>query len=805
MTSAAAVSSPPADSPTPARRRGPGRVLRGAAWLLLGLVLLVAGTAALYWRGSRRALPQVDGEARLPGLRAAVTVRRDALGVPHLQASSLPDLMRAQGYVTAQDRMWQMDLLRRRAEGQLAEAFGAPALPADREMRTLGLADAARRSLPLVPPDLRALVEAYAGGVNAWLATHGDALPLEFRLLRYAPRSWEPVDTLAVGKLLAMDLAQGWEDEALRATTIDRLPADVQAMLFPKLFADDRILFGHDLPDAASPTRASDVAAGALAETAQGSNDWVLSGAHTASGRPLLANDPHLGLGVPSIWSAVHLTAPELDVAGVALPGTPGVILGRNRRIAWGCTNVHDDSADLYVEEFDRADPERYRTPGGWARVETRHESIRVREGSLASSWRTVDHVVRVTRHGPLVTIGARQYALQWTALADDAVELTAFARLQRAGSWDEFREAVRLFPGPSQNFVYADVDGHVGWYSAGRLPIRRAGDGSRPYPGASTDGEWLGFVPFEDLPHVFDPPSGRIVTANNRLVGTDYPYKVTRGGIGPWRAATLFERLESREGWTADDFAHLQGERLSIPHRDLARLLLEAAARHREDAAWQDVAREMAGWDGRLEPDSRPAALAALTFRAIGARVILPRLAGSPVARALSRRVAAIHKLLLERPASWVPPGDRDWDGVLLGAWRAAEAEIAERLGPDRTRWNWGALNVMSVQHPLARALSVLGPLLSPPAVPMGGSNTTPNVLGITPSGGFEGPSMRFIADLADLDDTRLVNFMGQSGHVASEHYADQFDAWRTVETPRLAFTPEAVAREARNTLILR
>jgi penicillin G amidase len=794
MTSAAAVDPPPLARPPRSGARRGRRLLGGTA---LGLLVLAAAAMGVYWRWSRRALPQTDGESRLPGLTAAVVVRRDALGVPHLQASSLPDLMRAQGYVTAQDRMWQMDLLRRRAEGQLAEAFGEPALLADREIRTLGLADAARRSLPRLPPEVRVLVDAYAEGVNAWLSTHADSLPLEFHLLRYAPRRWETVDSLAVGKLLAMDLAQGWEDEALAATTLDRLPADVRAMLFPKLFANDRILVGHDVPVPPSSITAVD-------ETSRGSNDWVLSGAHTASGRPLLANDPHLALGVPSIWSAVHLTSPEVDVAGVVLPGTPGVTIGRNRRIAWGATNVHDDSADLYVETFDPHDPGLYRTPDGWRRVETRHETIGVRAGPLASSVRTVDHVVRVTRHGPLVTIGARQYALRWTSLDDDAVELTAFLRLARAGNWDEFRAALREFPGPAQNFVYADVDGHVGWYAAGRLPIRRAGDGSRPYAGASPDGDWLGFVPFDELPHLFDPPSGRIVTANNRLVGTDYPYKVTRGGIGPWRAAALFEDLESREAWTTDDIARLQGEHLSLPHRDLARLLREAASRHRRDAEWDAVDGEMKGWDGRLEADSRAAALAALTFRAVGMRVILPRVGPSPLARGLARRVAAIHKLLLERPASWVPAGDGDWDGVLLASWRAAQAEIAERLGSDRTRWTWGALNVIAVQHPLARAASVLAPLLSPPAVRMGGANTTPNVLGITPTGAVEGPSMRFIANLSDPDDTRLVNFMGQSGHVASANYGDQFEAWRNVETRRLAFTPGAVASAARHTLRL-
>jgi penicillin amidase len=566
-------------------------------------------------------------------------------------------------------------------------------------------------------------------------------------------------------------------------------------MLFPALFAGDRILFGEDTaPAAASSER----------ETASGSNNWVVAGARTASGLPLLANDPHLGLGVPSIWTAVHLTAPGLDVAGVTLPGAPGVILGRNRDLAWGCTNVHDDSADLYVEEFDRADPDRYRTPAGWERVAVRRETIRVRDGALSSSWHEVDHPVRVTRHGPLVEIRGRLYALGWIALGD-AAELPAFARANRASTWDEFRAALALFPGPAQNFVYADRHGRTAWYSAGRVPIRRGGDPARPYPGASPDGDWTGAVPFDELPHVVDPPSGVIVTANNRLVGTGYPHRVTRGGVAPWRAQAIYEALESRpSGWTADDMARVQGERLSIPHRDLARALLEAADRHPGDARWEDVRSSLAGWDGRLEPESRAAALAVAAFRALGERAIGAKLAGRPFATALSRRTAAVHRLLRERPASWVPPADRDWDGLLLASWRAGTGTVAERLGDDRGTWTWGAMNRMSVAHPLSRALPPLGLMLNPPQAAMGGFSTTPNVLWVTPSGAVEAASMRFVADLADPDNTRLVNFMGQSGHPASPHYSDQFETWTSVGTQRLPFTAAKVAREARHTLTL-
>ena len=782
----------PASIPRPRRRRV---FLPIVGAIAAGLALVAVVIAGTYWRWSRAALPQVDGELKLAGLSAPVTVRRDAVGVPHIKAASIPDAMRAQGYVTAQDRLWHMDVLRRRANGELAEAFGEGALRADKEIRTIGLGDAARRSVALLPPDLRAELESYAAGVNAFIESHGDALPLEFRLLRYAPRRWEVADTVAVGKLLALDLAQGWEGEAFRALAGDPLPKDVQDMLFPTLFEGDRVLFGTD--NAPAPPSAE-------RETASGSNNWVVAGSRTATGLPLLANDPHLGLGVPSIWTAVHVTAPGLDVAGVTLPGAPGVILGRNRDVAWGCTNVHDDSADLYVEEFDPADPDRYRTAEGWERVTVRNETIRVRDGAISATSHEVTHPVRVTRHGPLVEIRGRLYALGWTALGD-AAELPAFARADRAKGWDEFRAAIALFPGPAQNFVYADRHGRIAWYSAGRLPIRRGGDPTRPYRGASPDGDWTGTVPFDALPHVVDPPSGVIVTANNRLVGTGYPYQVTRGGVAPWRASALYEALESRpSGWTADDMARVQGERLSIPHRDFARVMLGASARHPGDAGWDDVRTSLAGWDGRLEADSRPAALAVAAFRALGERAIGAKLAGRPFALTLSRRTAAVHRLLLERPASWVPPADRDWDGLLLASWRKGMADVEERLGRDRGRWTWGAMNHMAVVHPLTRAVRPLAALLNPPEVAMGGYSTTPNVLWVTPSGAVEAPSMRFVADLADPDNTRLVNFMGQSGHPASPHYDDQFETWTRVGTQRLPFTEAAVAREARNVLTL-
>jgi penicillin amidase len=770
-----------------------GRLARRALLALVAIALLGATAAGgSYWRWSRAALPVVDGSLRLAGLQADVTVRRDAHGVPHIRAGSTADLMRAQGYVTAQDRLWQMDVLRRRALGELSEAFGEGLLPADREMRTLGLNRAAREADAMMPPDLRDAVDAYAAGINAFVETH--PLPLEFRLLRYRPRPWTRADTLAVGKLLARDLAGGWEQEVYRALYADRLPADVQAVLYPRRFPDDHILFGRDGAAARD---------GGGEETARGSNNWVVSGAHTASGKPLLANDPHLGLGVPSIWAAVHLQAPGFDVAGVTLPGAPGVVIGRNRHIAWGCTNVHDDAVDLYAEERDPARPDFYRVGDGWERATVVDEVIRVRTSPLGSGRRDVRHPVTITRHGPLVEIHGRLWALRWPGI-QRSLELTAFHRLDRASNWDEFKAALETYPGPSQNFAYADVDGHIGWYSAGHLPIRASGDGSRPYVGAGEQGAWSGFVPFGELPHALDPPSGRIVTANNRLVGTDYPYVVTRGGIAPWRASAIWDRLEAREQWTADGFAEVQAERLSKPHRELADALREAAARHPGDAAWNAVARDLGTWDGRLEAGSREAAQVAAAFRALGERTIGPKVARLPNADRLARRIAAVQVVVRERPPTFLPEGDADWDATFLAAWQEGERRLTTQLGADRAQWRYGRTNVMAVRHLLSRAVPGIGALLDPAPREMGSGMASPNVLQVLPSGEVEGPSMRFIANLADPDDTRLTNFMGQSGHPASPHYADQLEPWARVEPIKLAMSDEAVARATVHTLTL-
>jgi penicillin amidase len=572
-----------------------------------------------------------------------------------------------------------MDLLRRRAQGELAAAFGEGALRADRDARTLGLGAAAAASLAAARPRLPRLLEAYAAGVNAYLASHRDALPLEFRMLRYEPRPWTAADTVAVGKLLALDLAQGWEAEAFRASVGDALPPEVQDLLFPSAFPTigscSARTPGRRSPPAATRPRAAATTGSSPAPTPPpASRCWPTA--------------PHLGLTVPSIWTA----GPPDDTG----PGRCGGDAARRARrdpgpqppCGLGCTNVHDDSADLYVEEFDGYD--RYKVPGGWETAAIREERIEVRDGPLSRH----DPHRRPSGAGDAPRPAGGDPRPPVCAALDIARRHAGADRvpqMDRASNWGGVPGGPAPLPGPlaelrlrgrgrPHRVVLGGPPAHP--------PIRRRRASlSRRHRRGRLDR----VRPFEALPHLVDPPSGRIVTANNRLVGSDYPYVVTRGGIGPWRAAALFRALESREGWTADDMVRLQGERLSLPHLDLARALLDAAARHRGDPLWDEVAREMTGWDGRMQADSRAAALAMATFRSLGDRVIGPRVDRVDAAEALRRRSVAIHRLIRERPPAFIPSGDAAWDGALRGAWQDAVAELARALGTDRARWRWG------------------------------------------------------------------------------------------------------------------
>src|SRR6266568_3738538 len=466
-----------------------------------------------------------------------------------------------------------MDLFRRNARGELAEILGNAVVEEDKRHRTFGFAQEAEAEAAQASAPARALLEAYANGVNAYISSLDPKnLPPEFQLLQYKPRPWTPADSLVVVKNFFEALSSTWRLDVMREAISD-LPADKRAGMLPETSPLDVVVVGKDAKTtAATPLSrphlsTSESAAllrvlaadqqtesrslariGLYAEGLAASNNWVVSGKHTASGKPLLANDPHLASSAPSIWYMIHLTAPGVRVAGVTAAGLPGVVIGHNDHIAWGFTNVGPDVQDLYLEKFDPNNPRRYQTPAGWQDAEIRHEEIRVRKGFTDTATDTVTLDVTVTRHGPIILEkDGRRYALRWTALDPKINTSDGFHAQNRARNWKEFVEALKGYTGPTQNMVYADIDGHIGYYAAGIVPIRKSGDGSVPYDGSTDAGEWVSYIPFDKLPQLADPPSGIIVTANQRVVGPDYPYFLTHSWAQPYRAHRIFDLLHEK------------------------------------------------------------------------------------------------------------------------------------------------------------------------------------------------------------------------------------------------------------------
>jgi penicillin amidase len=767
----------------------------------------------------------------VPGLKRPVTVRRDDRGIPYVEAENEEDLYFMQGYVTAQDRLWQMELLRRTARGELAEIFGRAALEEDKRHRTLGFARVVEGVAPAMSPQARAAVDAYARGVNAYIdSLDAKSLPPEFQILGIRPRPWTAADSSVVGKNFAEALSTTWRIDLMRAAFSD-LPAQKLKELFPVTSPLDVLVVGTDskkevsesetmrtrtevlanslallrsLSEDEAVARRSQERAGLYAEDLAASNNWVVSGKHTVTGKPLLANDPHLAPSTPSIWYMVHLSAPNLRVAGVTAAGAPGVIIGHNERVAWGVTNLSPDVQDLYREKFDTANPRRYMTPQGWREAEVRTEQIKVRKGVADASTETVDHEVVTTRNGPIVfeQKGAR-YALRWTALDARASEFDAFQSINRARNWSEFRAALEKYNGPVQNFVYADTDGHIGYYGAGKIPVRRTGDGSLPYDGATDEGEWVGMIPFAELPHLFDPPSGVIVTANSRVAGTSYPHHLTNAWAPPTRSRRILDMLSAKQKLTIDDFRAIQGDTFTISGSNFARQaasIARASGLDKRDAKWGETVKLFEGWDGRLQTDSR-AALLANEMRAVFFLKILEGALGPERAKEYrwSNSATLFDRIITERPAAWLPAGHKSYGELLDAAHAEARAALAKRHGPDETLWTWGKQFRAQFPHPLASVPFVGGQFtVAPfPQSGSGGSFASVNV--------GSGVSMRLIADPSGWDRTQQGIAPGESGLPSSPHFKDQLADWQNVTPRAFPFTGAAVKAAAKETRVYR
>ena len=752
-------------------------------WILgvLGVLIVVIVAALIFVNVFiDKSKPVISGELDVIVLDNDVTVTRDDIGVPHIEAESDEDLYRAQGYVHAQDRMFQMDLSRRQASGRLAEAVGAAAVDTDKFFRTFSLRDAAEKSWSGYNDEAKQVLEWYAEGVNAFMkeAKAEGKLSFEFSLLGYEPEEWTPIDSLTIGKFMAYDLGGNWSTLAIRHWALNEFPEDKAKELFIKYPEDARSIIEANLEQ---PVKvAGEFDASLLPPEFNGSNNWVVSGDKTESGMPLLADDPHLGLSTPSIWYQMHLESPEQNVSGVIFAGVPGIILGHNEEIAWGVTNVGPDVQDLYIETPNPEDPTQFLYEGKWEQAEVRNEPIAVNDGE------TVEFEVVVTRHGPIVSNvlydeedpGAL-FSMQWTAL-EPTLELQPVLSFNKSSNWDEFETALEDFQSPAQNFVFASTDGTIAYKANGRIPIRKTGDGQLPVPGDFEEYGWEGYVPFDELPTVVNPESGFIATANNQIVDDSYEYHITDFWAQPYRYERIAEVLEASDDLTKEDMMELQMDQKNLYAAEFLEDMINAVKDETDE--YDELLDMMSEWD---QVDSKEQA-APLVFHKWMKQLPETLMAESfpeDVYDLMPGKNHITDQMMRDAFAGdegvWVT----EYGGA--GKWLADSLEISigeieEEFGDKFNDWEWGAYHQLDFPHPLAGASPIFEQFLNPKQVPVGGSNVTVQAAAFDEEGNVDhGASWRFVADLNDLSSGYHIVGPGQSGHLKSDYFHNQVDDW--------------------------
>ena len=817
---------------------------------LLAVVLLVIGAGGYGLYVVRSQFPQVSGSVKLAGLKGTVEIVRDRFGVPHIYADYPEDLFRAQGYVHAQDRYFQMEFWRRIGQGRLAELFGAGALDQDKFIRTVGWQRTAAEEAKQLDPEMRSVLESYATGVNDYALTHVDQLGVEFKVLgligrKWQPEAWKPENTLTWAKAMAWNLGGNLDTELLRAAMIAKGGTVLSEALLPPYPKDGPVIVASGTTDdgrrtivAVSPRHQNALAllqatrkladtTGLLRGDGIGSNNWVVGGARTVTGKPILSDDPHLGVQMPSIWYQVGLHCRSIsatcpyDVVGASFAGVPGVVIGHNARIAWGVTNVEPDTQDLVIEKPNPNNPNEFEYMGAFEAAQVREEVINV------AGQAPITLTVRVTRHGPVIsdvfkaikdlkldqTLGSTALALQWTALQPEHLS-RAVLHINQAQNWETFREALRDWASPSQNFVYADVDGNIGYQMPGKIPIRKNSDGMVPTAGWNGDADWTGYIDYEQLPKLFNPKQGYIVTANNAVVDAQYPYLITRDWERGYRSRRITQLIESKDKLSVTDMTAFHMDTHAVHADDLLPLLDQMGLNDKPDSTLGPALAALKAWDRVYTKDTVGATIFEAFWKHLAHNIFDDEL-GTDLAKEVldlnTPTKLAVKNTMAQPDAPWwdnVSTTNKETREEIVGkSLQDAIGELKGKLGNDMNQWQWGKLHTITFQNQTLgksgvapiEALFNRGPYALDGATSTVNAENTNQEFRVTSH-----PSWRMVVDLSDFNKSVAVHPTGQSGHTMHPHYDDMMKLWLVGNTQAFLWLREDVERGAEGVLRL-
>ncbi len=770
------------------------------------LLLIVVAGGIIYMRTS---LPKTSGTVQVAGISGPIEIVRDTDGVPRIFATTADDAIFGLGYVHAQDRMWQMEFQRRVGAGRLSEILGESTLSTDKFLRTLGVYRASESAWEALSPESQAILQAYADGVNAWI-DEGHTLPPEFIILGVEPEPWTVLDSLVWSKMMAWDLGGDYDLELLRARLIQMLGPERMVQIMPPYPANGPTILAEvdaivDTADALLEIDTQLQEQYKLGGLDVGSNNWVIAPSRTETGRPILANDTHLGTRIPSVWYLAELQGGDLHVTGVTLPGIPLMPSGHNDYIAWGVTNMDPDVQDLYIERINPANPNQYEVDGEWVDMEIFEELIYV-----DGEDEPIQYAARSTRHGPLIsdaTETAAPLAMHWTALDPGDTTFEAYSSVNLAQDWEDFVEALRGYIVPSQNFVFADRAGNIGYFAPGRIPIRANHDGMLPVPGWNSEYEWVDWIPFEELPHAYNPPEGYIATANNKVVDDSYPYLISNDWSAPYRAERIIEMIEemSSDGQliSLDDVALMHADEYSKQTEQLLPVLLELEPADERQAQALEI---LGNWDGIATRQAAAPAIYQAWFTALGRIMFEDDLHGALYEEMAGRVHALFLAEIVQDPARlgfWcdnvLSAPIESCPEIMQEALDIALDDLTDRMGERMESWAWGEIHQTQYPHNPFSEVPLLAPLFDR-SIANGGDGYTINVAPIRQSdlySSYHVPSQRHIIDVGNWTDSRFMHTTGQSGNLFSRHYDDLIERHRDVEYLPMTWGRENAAGE--------